>query len=158
MDHIRPIGNGNLTYMDTLQREFTNTFPGNRTLTTAFWSGNRIRSTSPAGDMDHNRCMSSGHSIFLLGGNDRWPVNVARATLVHELAHQFDARDHYCEEGADGRCISRGICSECGPPDTQRSRDCIMYTITSLPTHREVFCAGCRSDILRHLRSHHRIR
>ena len=78
--------------------------------------------------------------------------------LIHELAHQYKVRDHYHEEDENENCMWPDICSDCNGKNA-RHKDCIMNDarLPGLETMSgdELFCTGCKNDILTHLNDHH---
>lgn len=75
--------------------------------------------------------------------------------LIHELAHQFGAPDHYHEED-DGNCLHGDICSgDHNKSPKKRPAYCIMNDswaddITTRDVN-QIFCDGCKEDILAYL-------
>ena len=72
---------------------------------------------------------------------------------MHELAHQYGARDHYHDEDTEGNCINHEICSKCG--DNKRPKTCIMNIGRTDITQDTVLCDECKEDILQHLMEYH---
>ena len=145
-----------------LRNAFGAAHPGTLTRTSAFWSGNRIRSFSGGNESINRSFASPNHrAIFQMG---RWRIaSEASGVLVHELAHMFGAPDHYHEWiTRDGRevCIGGHMCAyeEHGNPNPRptwcnmggSSRRADIATVHGI----EVFCVGCRDDMLRHLNKH----
>ena len=80
----------------------------------------------------------------------------SQSVLMHELNHQYGARDHYHElrdKEDDGSCKFKDICTECGI--NPRSESCIMYDSRIDITNNDVICDECQNDILAHLNEHH---
>jgi len=77
---------------------------------------------------------------------------------MHELNHQFGARDHYHEladEGDETSCKFKDICSYCGT--NPRPATCIMCNSRISITNEDVICDECKNDIIDHLENHHNI-
>ena len=80
-------------------------------------------------------------------------------TFLHELAHSFDAPDHYHQEKRDNpdECENADICDECATPSSGRERSCLMgsggASDVTLPNREpeEVFCSLCFADIENYL-------
>ena len=126
--------------------------------TSILWSGHKIRSVDASGELEYNRSCSYLKTILMLS------ENCDVYTLIHEMAHQFGAPDHYCEEGGtSGECIHSDRCdAHCSDFDAQRSEWCIMdndnskigYTPWEDITTRsidEIFCDKCYQDILTYI-------
>ena len=87
-------------------------------------------------------------------------------TLIHELAHQYGARDHYCEMIGE-KCKFAGRCNNDDHTEevNQRPGWCIMdndWTGEAIPwddiTTRkldEIFCDSCKAEVLAWLNSHY---
>jgi len=97
-------------------------------------------------------------NVFMFERN----YNQVPGVYVHELAHIFGARDHYCErrypeDGGAAYCINGLICSnlDCSPHLVGRNPRpalCIMNehwefsNVANMHAH-DVFCVGCIDDI-----------
>ena len=127
---------------------------GNNCLTSAFWTCHRIESTNSSGSVSINRSCSSSYSIFML---ERSTVGTryvdSTGILMHELNHQYGARDHYHELDDQGNCKFSDICSVCG--ENPRSEFCIMNNSRQDITAATIICNDCINDILEHLNDHH---
>jgi len=149
----RPNHDDRCTNRNNLRDDFIARFPGSPTHTTALWSGHRIISVDPFnGNWNTNRSLSYGHSIFMLYDFADGDTGIRRV-LLHEMNHQFGARDHYHSDLIDHRgirvCARPDICSrrECNAPNA-RDIDCIMGS----PRERfDIICEPCRYEILGHL-------
>lgn len=83
------------------------------------------------------------------------------AVLVHEIAHQIGAPDHYHEmitnEDGTSTCRCKELCSKCG--SNPRDSSCIMYSARKFNLLtcdlNEIFCLECYDDIIEHLKEHH---
>ena len=127
---------------------------GNIYKTAALWSAHRIKSENAAGIDEYNRSCSCNYSIFMLNRNE----GVARESrsigiLLHEMCHQYGARDHYHDQDENGDCVNGDICSECKL--NGRSPMCIMASIDRDITAPTVICEDCKGEILEHLDDHH---
>ena len=75
---------------------------------------------------------------------------------MHELNHQYGAKDHYHEladKNDNQSCKFKERCSVCG--DNPRPKSCIMYESEIDITNDDVICSECQNDILTHLKDHH---
>ena len=128
------------------------------------WSGHRIISHSISGDININRSCSNGSKNLILMLSE----NKDLITLIHEMAHQFGAPDHYCEEGASGQeCHFEDRCNTHASEENKRPAWCIMdnsnvndpdYTPWSDIGDRdinEIFCEKCRKDMLAYIKTHY---
>lgn len=132
-------------------------FPGSDTITSVLWSCHCITNTATNGDLEQNRSCSSGNVILMLDRNFLSNRSlVSKATLMHELNHQFGAQDHYHElaDKADvNSCKFKDICSECGT--NPRPESCIMGDPTQNISNEYIICDACLEDIRSHLEDHH---
>lgn len=136
---------------------FNSNYTGSITITNILWSAHRITSTATNGTTDYNRSCSSGTSIIMIERSDATVREInSKGVAMHELNHQYGARDHY-HELADlndpGSCKFKEICSCCG--DNPRPSTCIMYQSRIDISNSNVICSECKSDILSHLDGHH---
>ena len=137
--------------------DFKSHYVGSNTRTYAYWTGHRIESTSSAGDININRSCSSGYHIFMLElsteeNRELYSIGV----LMHELNHQYGARDHYHEltdANDPTSCKFKDVCSECGT--NKRPKTCIMYQSRIDISKSTVICDLCKQDITEHLAAHH---
>lgn len=116
------------------------------------WSCHKITSTATNGNINYNRSCSSGNSIFLIKINTTDRNRYSAGVLMHELNHQYGAKDHYHEladKNNQESCKFKEICSECG--NNPRPRSCIMYNSSVLVTNSDVICAACQEDIIARL-------
>ena len=134
-----------------------NTNPsGSNVITKAYWSGHRIKTYSDV--EEYNRCYSSGTSIFMIElSSSSVRDRDSKGILMHELNHQYGARDHYHEildEGtANERCRGGEFCTVCG--SSPRPQTCIMNRSRIDINNSTVICTECRSDMNTHLEDHH---
>ncbi len=153
IDQLCPGGTGHnplCTNNDTMYGAFIGGCSGTDTRVSALWSGNRLES---------NRSFawySSG--IFIIDlPSASVRVEDERFTLLHELAHQFGAPDHYCEDPyAPDNC---GI-ELCWLHNTAagRTSDCAMGMFVdniSSWNVNDIFCDPCKEAIVGHLAGHH---
>jgi len=146
----------NHTARDTLRDYIQNVTFGGDTFTSAFWTCHLVTSTSDAGEYEENRSISYGDIVLLLkrlSESERYEKSTG--VLMHELCHQFDARDHYHNLDEDEKCTNADICSTCNP--NGRPKSCLMNNSGSDITLDTVLCDACKQEILAHLRSHHLI-
>jgi len=136
---------------------FNSHFSGSNTITNVLWSDHRITSTATNGTINYNRSCSSGTSIIMI---ERSSTSVrdrdSKSVLMHELNHQYGARDHYHElaDSSDPTsCKFKDICSECGT--NPRPSSCIMNLGRVDISNSDVICSDCQTDILSHLAGHH---
>jgi len=155
--HIPPCSD-----LDTLISDAANNLPGSDIITSVIWSGNRIRCDYGTGYIDYNRSCSSEAYIFMLERDS--DNNIATGVLIHEMSHQYSAKDHYHEILADGTCrgglyCSNPACNPYAPGRNPRPAWCIMNdsrpaNVAGLSAN-SIFCPGCQSDIENHLKLHH---
>lgn len=145
------------TERENVITDFKDSFPGSNTITSVLWSCHRITSTATNGNLDLNRSCSVENVILML---DRYfLVNRSRnyeGTLMHELNHQFGARDHYHEpavEGDDTTCKFKDICWKCGT--NPRPQSCVMNISEKDISNENIICDACLEDIRSHLEDHH---
>lgn len=143
-------------YYDTIER-----FPNIPYTADVVWSGNFIFGDYGLETYAENRSAKIGNNIFMLGTAD-WDGNAFIRTTIHEMAHYYNAPDHYHEYLTDGTCRAKEYCSYpgCyeGDDPAPRPVDCIMgemdhnnnfeYMATS-----EMFCSGCRNDMIEYMES-----
>lgn len=75
---------------------------------------------------------------------------------MHELNHQYGAKDHYHElaDSTDpNSCKFKETCSLCG--NNPRPSSCIMYQSRIDITNPDVICPECQNDILAYLDINH---
>ena len=136
---------------------FKNSHQGNNVTTNLLWSCHKIVSTATNGNLNYNRSCSSETSIFLISRSEaaKRAFN-SKGVLMHELTHQYGAKDHYHElanKNDPESCKFKERCSECGL--NPRPMSCIMYQ-TSIDIWKDnVICPACKEDILAHLEGHH---
>ena len=145
------------TYRPNIISSFKNAFAGNNTITNVYWSGHRITSTSTSGITDENRSCSSGTAVIMIElSSESERFTESTGVLMHELNHQYGARDHYHEPaiaGDDTTCKFKDICTRCG--DNPRPSSCIMFDSRIDISESTVICSGCMEDIKAHLEDHH---
>ena len=80
-----------------------------------------------------------------------------KGTLMHELNHQYGAKDHYHEiideDTPNERCRGGDRCSDCG--SNARPNTCIMNKSDIDITISTIICMACKSEIFAHLDEHH---
>lgn len=136
--------------------DFNASHVGDSKTTYVLWSCHKIASTATNGDTDYNRSCSHGTGIFLIEISSTNRKRNSQGVLMHELNHQYGAKDHYHEladKNDPNSCKFKERCSECG--DDPRPSSCIMYQSRIDITNDDVICAECQSDILTHLENHH---
>lgn len=141
----------NHTNADSMVSNFEGSFIGSNTITNVLWTGHRIALENG----DYNRSFSFNHCVYMImDDNDKgnYRTRNSQGTLMHELAHQYGAPDHYHEE-VNEECIHKAICSECGTPP--RPRTCLMNVSRQSIYSNSILCNGCKNDIIAHLNSHH---
>ena len=129
---------------------------GDSTTTNVLWSCHKISSTATNGETNYNRSCSYKHCIFLIEISTFFRKRDSQGVLMHEINHQYDAKDHYHEladNNDDSSCKFKDICSECG--DNPRSSSCIMNNARIDISNEDVICPECQNDILTHLNNHH---
>ena len=135
--------------------DFNSSHVGDSKTTYVLWSCHKITSTATSGVINYNRSCSSGTGIFLIAINTSNRDQKSQAVLMHELNHQYGARDHY-HELADpndyNSCKFKDICSKCG--DNKRPSSCIMNTTSVDINSDSVICQPCIEEILAYLSDH----
>ena len=146
---------------------YLNMFPYTGDLRTIhiLWSGYKSRFIASDGTPTYDRSFSSRSDGFILMSREDGDI----ITLIHEIAHQYAAPDHYCET-VNGNCHSNGKCDNTGhPSEVERRPDwCIMdndgsddedtstpWTDITTRNSNEIFCELCKAEILAHLEEHH---
>jgi glucan-binding YG repeat protein len=130
-----------------LSSDFGSKYPGDNKKTSIIWTGNAL-------DTVRSFAVLYGQVVMLELSVD---YQAQESLLLHEIAHQFDAPDHYHDtDTPDGKCKNIKYCSQCAPMSTRRPQYCIMAGSGSilLPTE-ETYCTGCTNDIRSHLINHH---
>ena len=133
---------------------FKSYYTGSNTTTNVLWTCHKIKSIASNGRVNYNRSCSSGYYVYMLeisSANDR--IIHSQGVLLHELNHQYGARDHYHEEDANGNCKFSDICSTCG--ENPRPGSCIMANSRQDINSSQIICFGCKQDIINHLKDHH---
>lgn len=136
--------------------DFNTTYVGDSKTTYVLWSCHKIVSTATNGDPNYNRSCSSGTGIFLIEISSINRERNSQGVLMHELNHQYGAKDHYHElrdKNDPNSCKFKERCSECG--DNPRPSSCIMYQSRINITNDDVICTECQNDIFAHLNGHH---
>ena len=138
------------TQLENVRLNFESDYPGSNVHSNILWTCHLINTPAFEGDTTTNRSVSTGNTVFIFDRNEG--INIqSRLTkkLMHELAHQFGAKDHYHDEDEYGNCINEAICTECDV--APRSEQCIMFNPDC-----NVICKDCKEDIISHLNSHHK--
>ena len=144
------------TNRSSVVSNFNNTHSGNNVITNILWSCHRIVSTATNGDINYNRSCSSGTGIFLIEISTSYRDRNSSGVLMHELNHQYGAKDHYHEladKDDPNSCKFKENCSECG--NNPRPSSCIMYQSRIQISDDGVVCSDCKQDMFEHLNSHH---
>ena len=127
---------------------------GNNTTTNVLWSCHKIKSIASNGNVNYNRSCSTGFYLYILKittGNSR--TIYSQGVLLHELNHQYGAKDHYHEEISPGVCKFADACSTCGT--NPRPASCIMNNSRQDVNSPQIICNECIQDIIAHLDDHH---
>lgn len=136
---------------------FRNNFSGGNTITNVLWSCHAITSTATNGEINYNRSCSYRDAIIMIKRSSSTSRTLnTKGVLMHELNHQYGAKDHYHEltdQSDSNSCKFKSICSKCG--DNPRPKSCIMNETSTDISNPDVICSACQSDILTHLNSHH---
>ena len=80
----------------------------------------------------------------------------SKGALLHELNHQYGARDHYhdlADINDSSSCKFKDICSFCGT--NPRPSSCVMHTTNQDINNSNIICDGCKNEIMAHLEDHH---
>ena len=144
------------TNRDNVLLHFKNTFPGNDTTTTVYWTGHRILSVETNGNTNENRSCSWYNNIYMLERNVNNREIASIGVLMHELNHQYGAPDHYHEladSSDESSCKFKDICSTCGV--NPRPSTCIMNSSRKDISPDSIICNACRNDMKTHLNDHH---
>jgi len=164
-DNVRPWAgwgenpaNPNPTDADTVARALINA-----TSTFAvYWVGNRTRGHfGSAHGLEFDRSFAWQGRVFNMQGIEgrQRTTNESVSLLVHETAHLVGGRDHYHDILHGNVCRGWPICGfpDCSP--NPRPRWCIMDVtwIGDITTRHvdNIFCTGCRDDIVAHLQRYH---
>ena len=143
------------TELDEVIKNFKQFYTGNETTTMVLWTGHEITSQAANGSIEFNRSCSSGTTVYLLEVNiDETRELKSISVLMHELAHQYGAIDHYHEEDENGDCIRPSVCSECS--SDHRPKSCIMNEGRQNIENEDIICEECFQEILYHLNLHHK--
>ena len=137
--------------------DFNTSHVGNSQTSYILWSCHKITSTATNGSINYNRSCSYGTGIFLIEISSTYNREQnSKGVLMHELNHQYNAKDHYHElaDNTDlNSCKFKEICSLCG--NNPRPSSCIMNQSRIDITNPDVICHECRKDIIAHLDKHH---
>lgn len=145
------------TDRDNVISSFKSYCSGNETTTAVLWSCHKIKSSSTPGVTDYNRSCSSGNYLFIISissANER--DQRSQGSLLHELNHQYGAKDHYhdlADINDPYSCKFKDICSYCGT--NPRPSTCIMHTTNQNISSGNIICSECQQDIYSHLNDHH---
>ena len=128
---------------------FKDNFPEINNCTHIYWTEHRITSTATNGDINLNRSCSSEYTIMMLERSSSSDRDLeSTGVLMHELNHQYGARDHY-HELADSydptSCKFGDICSSCGT--SPRPSSCIMNDSRIDITLSTVICSECKREM-----------
>ena len=156
--------NSHLT-TDTIRSSW---YSGTNTISAVFFTGHWIEANI-GGDSN-----SQNHSVVIIpnetvaesidGDGNKIYTNLSKSEtidkstdiLMHELAHQLGAPDHYCYnkiDGGSGKCDNPD-CDECVYGRTERA--CLMSgTRSSSLSLDELYCNECENVIKNHLLNHH---
>ena len=127
---------------------------GNNTTTNVLWSGHKIKSIASSGNVNFNRSCSSGYYLYILEISMSYNRTIhSQGVLLHELNHQYGAKDHYHEEISPGVCKFADVCSTCGA--NPRPATCIMNNSRQNINSSQIICNECMQDIFIHLEDHH---
>ncbi|MBQ8174157.1 MAG: RICIN domain-containing protein [Clostridia bacterium] len=141
---------GNCTNQQTAFLDFYNNHPGNTTTVNIIFSANTYFEETGEEDI---RSFSWYYGISIIENNFLTRFDYqdgAHRSLIHELAHQIGARDHYHNsDGPDSSCTNSEYCNECNGIN-KRPSQCIMDNQNS-----DTVCDECQIEILTHLLDHH---
>jgi len=143
--HTPPCSNA-----DTLCEDFLARFPGDGAKASVLWSGNKLDDNRSYIDLVNNVVMI----IDLPDDNIR--EEDERFTLLHELAHNFGAPDHYCEDPTKEDCGIE-LCY-LHHPEKGYSSNCAMGQYIgdiSSYSNEDIFCDKCIESMRQHLLQHH---
>lgn len=133
-----------------IARDFIKYYKGTNNLTNVYWTGHKTYDS-----IGYNRSFSWGNNgIYMLelcSSNNR--VFNSEGVLMHELNHQYGAKDHYHEILSDGSCRGKDMCSVCGT--NSRPSTCIMNSSRTSLSRDDLICEECKNDIIYHLDNHH---
>lgn len=142
-----------LPRVKSIVQNFSADYPGTELITNAFFTRHRIVSTNAAWEEEESRSCSYLNTIFILERCDYASSSEIEVIIMHELAHQFGADDHYHEEDINGNCINPNTCPRCANTDYKDL--CIMNDHRQVLESDTLFCDACMEDMLAHLNSHH---
>ena len=148
---------GKHTERDSVIRSFVLAYLSSDIITNIYWTGHKVTSTATNGTENINRSCSWGDTVYMLELADEYNRKLySEGVLMHELAHQYGARDHYHEPAIEGdweSCKFSDICSCCG--ENPRPKTCIMYQPRIDIFADTAICDACKSEMLAHLENHH---
>ncbi|MBQ8729901.1 MAG: hypothetical protein IJY81_01740 [Lachnospiraceae bacterium] len=136
------------TQLKNVRSNFESDYPGSNIHSNILWSCHLINTPAFEGDTTTNRSHARRNIVLMFDRNEGINIQSRLAkTLMHELAYQFGAKDHY-HDVVNGVCKNRATCSRCDV--NPRSKQCIMFN----PDY-DTICKDCQEDIRSHLNSHH---
>ena len=154
----------NCTSWDQTYRDFIREFPGSETVASILFTGSRLYDDK--GKLCNRSYKWYNHGIILqeIQTNASVYADDQLPCLLHEISHEIGAPDHYHEmiTNDQGQRVCRGgsMCFVCNPA-TGRPQWCTMGDDggwrDDLDTcdMDEVYCEGCRNQIIEHLIGHH---
>lgn len=154
----------NCTSWDQTYRDFIREFPGSETVASILFTGSRLYDDK--GELCNRSYRWYNHGIILqeIQTNASVYADDQLPCLLHEISHEIGAPDHYHEmiTNDQGQIVCRGgsMCFVCNPA-TGRPKWCTMGDDggwrDDLDTcdMDEVYCEGCRNQIIEHLIGHH---
>ncbi len=124
--------------------------------TVVIWTGHQFQGASSNSNSD-------SHSIIMMPFNIDASMTIEtirtkyQGTLMHELSHQINAQDHYCNKDlANNIPCTIPTCDLC-VRGLGTERECLMThqdKYSTLPNN-DLYCSECLSRISRHLNDHH---
>lgn len=141
------------TERDSIISSFKSTYPKIEDSTNIYWTGHRVTSTATNGSVNFNRSCSTGHAIIMLEiSSESIRKRDSEGVIMHELNHQFGARDHYHELAVSSdptSCKFKDICSDCGT--NKRPKTCVMNKSRTDISLNTVICTECLDEMKKYI-------
>ena len=146
----------NHTDRDEVLNSFLSFIPRSDTTTGVLWTCHKIQSIADNGTVNNNRSCSWYNIVLMLSTDTLSRDRNSKGILMHELNHQFGAKDHYHElldKNDENSCKFKDVCSQCS--ENGRPKSCVMNNSDTDINRDDIICDACKEDILSHLKEHH---
>ena len=146
----------NHTDRDEVLNSFLSFIPRSDTTTGVLWTCHKIQSIADNGTVNNNRSCSWHNIVLMLSIDTLARKRNSEGTLMHELNHQYGAKDHYHElldKNDENSCKFKDVCSQCS--ENGRPQSCVMNNSDTDINRDDIICDACKEDILTHLKKHH---